>query len=246
MENNPYEVLDFRVERPKRSFLRRKISLTIPVCVLLIAIFLLSALVVTIVSFYWIDGTICQVDDQQLIAEPRSKRSSVLKNANSLCLSALCCSGTHGPIAPWTETRLPTNLYPVDYQLTLELYQLNEINDQYHGTVDIVIDVRSATNEIVLHTDALVSDIIVSQRSNPNDVNLTVDCALPYQNTQTLRIFLVEQLQVGFTYDVRISFNRSLSIHGTGIFENQFNKNQGGNQFVLHEEICFSPDLIHF
>lgn len=239
MEDSPYEVLDFRVERPKRSFLLRKISLTIPVCVLLIAVFLLSALVITIVSFYWIDGTICHVDDQQLITEPRSKRSLALKKTNSLCVSALCCSGTHGPIVPWTETRLPTNLYPVDYQLTLALYQLNQTNDQYKGTVDIVIDVRSPTNEIVLHTDVdvYVSDIIVSQRSNPNDVNLTVDCALPGQNTQTLRIFLWEQLQVGFTYDVRISFNRNLSIHGTGIFENQFNKNQFGNRFVLHEEI---------
>ena len=230
----------------QRPFLKRKISLTIPVCGLLALIFLLSVLVVSILSFYWIEGTVCYVNNPEEIIKPkpiyhsRPKRSPVLKKNNVPCLALLCCQTPYDvTIVPWTQNRLPTNLYPVDYQLTLSLYNLIQDNNTYNGTVDIVIEVQSPTYDIVIHGDTYVTEIIVSQRSSPTAIQLDVDCAVPYQNTQTLAIHMRQQLQVGEVYDVRISFFRSLSIHGIGLFENQFNKNQFGIEFVI-EKKCFS------
>ena len=241
MGKQRYEMFGFEEQDRQQSFLRKKISLTIPICVLLIVVFLLSALLVTIVAFYWIDGTICHVESSTGIIQPkrvhhsRPKRSSTLEKANARCLAPLCCSAQQSPPTPWTDTRLPTNIYPIEYQLTLYLYELNEDNDQYNGTVDIVIEVRSPTYEIILHNDiqVTITDIIVSRRSNPNDTMLNVDCGIPSQNTQTLRIYMKEELQVGYTYDVRIFFHRNLHVHGTGIFESQFNKYQDRVEFVM-------------
>jgi hypothetical protein len=229
----------------QRSFLKRKISLTIPICVLLMLIFLVSVLIVSIVSYCWIESAVCYVNNQEEIIKPRPiyhsrpKRSPALRKNNDPCLSLLCCQTNVGPNIPWTQNRLPTNLYPIDYQLTLFLYNLIEDNNQYNGTVDIIIEVRSPTYDIILHADLFISEIIVSQRSSPNDILLDVDCAIPYQNTQTLAIHLEQELQVGEVYDVRISFYRSLNLHGIGLFESQFNKNQYGIEFVIEKHFFF-------
>ncbi|CAF5168956.1 unnamed protein product, partial [Rotaria magnacalcarata] len=130
--------------------------------------------------------------------------------------------------APWSQSRLPKNVYPNEYQLTLELFELNEGEDEYSGTVDIVLEVRSSTYDIILHGEMLISDVVVTQRSSPNNIPLNVDCVLPFPNTQTLTIHLTEQLQVGNLYDVRISFFRALSLHGTGIFEVPFTTDPSG------------------
>jgi hypothetical protein len=239
MENQDDKVILLEQEYRQRSFLRRKVSLTIPICVLLMLIFLLSILIVSIGSFYWTQGAVCCVNNHEEIIKSRAiyhsrpKRSPALKKNNSPCLSLLCCQTNVGPNIPWTQNRLPTNIYPVEYQLTLSLYNLIQDNNQYNGTIDILIEVQSPTLDIILHADLYITDVTVSQRSSPNDIPLVVDCAVPYQNTQTLAIHLTQQLQVGLFYDVRIAFYRTLNIHGIGLFENQFNKDQYGIEFVI-------------
>jgi len=243
MEDKDDDVILFEQHYQKRSFLRKKISLTIPICVLLITIFLSSAFIVSIISFYWTEGIVCNLNNNEQTIKPRSiynsrpKRSLTSKNNNLPCLNVQCCNTTLDPNAPWTQSRLPTNLYPIDYQLILELYELNENNNQYNGTVDIVIEVQSPTYDIILHGDVLYSDITVSQRSSPDSIPLTIDCAIPFSDTQTLTIHLIEQLQIGYVYDLRISFFRSLNINGTGLFESQFNTDQYGTEYEIKKEI---------
>lgn len=237
MDDSKDDVILFEKDYPRQSFLRKKISLTIPVCILLIGIFLSSAFIVSVISFYWSDGVICYAKDneqnqlEKQIPRPiyysRPRRSATAKKANLPCMDMSCCSNLN-PVAPWNQSRLPTNLYPVEYQLMLELLHLNEENNQYGGTVDIVIEVESPTYDIILHGELLYSDVIVSRRSNPNDVQMDVNCMFSFPNTQMLVIHLTEELKVGYTYDVRISFFRALNVHGTGIFESQFNKDQFG------------------
>jgi hypothetical protein len=244
MENHDDDddVILFEQKHRQRSFLRKKISLTVPICVLLIAIFLASAFIVSIMSFYWTEGSACYInnnDNNEEIIKPRPvynsrpKRSPTLKKTNVPCLNILCCSADFNPNLLRDQNRLPTNLYPIEYQLILELYNLTQDNNQYNGTVDIVIEVRSPTYDIVLHGDVFYSDIIVSQRFNPDNIPLTVDCAIPYPNNQSLTIHLKEELQIGNAYDLRISFYRPLNIHGTGLFENQFNKDQDGIEYGI-------------
>jgi hypothetical protein len=232
----------FLIERDhhQQTFLRKKISLTIPVCILLIVVFLTSAFLVSIISLYWTEGTICYVNNNDGEIKPeqfkprpvyysRPKRSPVSKKNNLPCLAIECCTTSLDPTAPWNQSRLPTNVYPVEYQLELDIFRLNQGQDDYSGIVDILIEVRSPTKDIILHGDALLySDIIISQRSSPDNIPIAVDCVISFPNTQTIVIHLQEQLQIGNLYDLRIAFFRALSIHGTGIFENQFNIDQFG------------------
>jgi len=236
--NDDDEVILFERHYQKQSFLRKKISLTVPICVLLIVVFLSSTFIVSIISFYWTEGIVCHINNNEQINKPRTvynsrpKRSLTSKKANVPCLDADCCTTPLDSNAPWNQSRLPTNIYPIDYQLSLEFHYLNQNNDQYNGTVNIVVEVQSPTNDIILHGDLSYSDFSVSQRSNLNKIPLTVDCVILFSDTQTVTIHLIEQLQVGYTYDVRISFFRTLNIHGTGIFENQFNKDLFGSECV--------------
>jgi hypothetical protein len=227
--NNDDEVILFERHYQKQSFLRKKISLTVPICVLLIVVFLSSIFIVSIISFYWTEGIVCHINNN----ESRPKRSLTSKKVNLPCLNAECCTTPLDPNAPWNQSRLPTNIYPIDYQLALEFHYLNQNNDQYNGTVDIVIEVQSPTNDIILHGVLLYSDFSVSQRSSSNNIPLTIDCVILFSDTQTVTIHLIEQLQIGYVYDVRISFFRALNIHGIGIFENQFNKDLFGSECVM-------------
>ena len=234
-----------------QTFLRRKISLTVPICALLITIFLTSALIVTVVAFYWTEDAVCFINnnEQTIKSKPvyysRPKRGTTLKEAKSLCIGSRCCSTSIGSNVPWTENRLPNTIYPLQYQLKLELYNLNQPTDQYNGTVDIVIEVGSATYDIVLHGyDLFYSNITVSERVDSDNVSLTVDCSIPDTIAKTLTIHLVEELKVGSIYDVRISFYRDLNVHGTSLFENQFKKDQYGSELILKKRrrerlICF-------
>jgi hypothetical protein len=240
MDSDKDDVVLFERDGHRRPFLRRKVSLTVPICVLLIVIFLTSALIVTTISFYWTQGTVCYIpktekpDPDQSASKPvyysRPKRSPAApRKANVPCFSFDCCNSTLDPNAPWTQTRLPTTVYPIDYILTLDLFHLNEENDQYSGVVDIVLEVQSPTYDIILHGDGLLySDVTVSQRSSPDSIQIPVYCIVPFPNTQTVIIHLANQLEIGSVYDVRISFFRALNVHGTGLFENQFNKDQFG------------------
>ena len=239
MDSDKDDVILFERDDHRRPFLRKKVSLTVPICVLLIVTFLTSALIVTTISFYWTQGTICDIpqtekpDQEQSTTTPvyysRPKRSSASRKANVPCFEFDCCNTTLDPNAPWTQTRLPTTVYPVDYILTLDLFHLNEENDQYSGVVDIVLEVQSPTYDIILHGDTLLySDVTVSRRSSPDPIQIPVYCIVPYPATQTVIIHLAEQLQIGNVYDLRISYFRALSVHGTGLFENQFNKDQFG------------------
>jgi hypothetical protein len=243
-ENNDDEMILCEQHYQQRSFLRKKVSLTIPICVLLLIVFLSSVFIVSIISLYWTKGTVCYINNNEQTIKPRPvynsrpKRSSTLKKANLPCMNIECCTTDLDPNTPWNQSRLPTNIYPDEYQLRLELYNLNENNYQYNGTVDIVIDIQSPTYDIILHGDLNYSDISVSQRSSSN-IPLTIDCVILYPDTQTLTIHLIEQLQVGYVYDVRISFFRTLNVHGTGLFENEFNQDQYGVEYEIKKTKLF-------
>ncbi|CAF1347913.1 unnamed protein product [Adineta steineri] len=240
MEGSQDDLLIMDHDYSRRLFLRKKISLTTSTCVLLIMIFFSSLFVVSITSFYLTESPICyvtnnveKVKSEEPTARPiyisRPKRSLTPKKVE-LCMNPGCCPNLD-PTAPWEKPRLPTNVYPEDYQLELSLFQLNQPTDTYSGAIDIVLGVRSPTNEIILHADGLLySDVFVTKRSSPNDTQLNVECIVPFPNTQTVVIRVTEQLEKDVTYDVKISFFRALNIHGTGLFESQFNKDQFGLQ----------------
>ena len=219
-----------------RSFLRKKIHLTIPACTLLIVVFLSSAFIVALSTLYWTPVTICYAGSQEQVTEKplatppapahhRSKRSSGLQARTVPCFGFGCCTTSLDPNKPWTNARLPTTIYPIDYQLSLDLFKLNQPDDDYVGFIIIVIEIRSPTSDVILHgMDLSYSEVSVYQHSNANKTEVPVDCVIPFPATETLIIHLAEQLQVGFLYDVRIGFSRKLTVHGTGLFEIQFDK----------------------
>ena len=239
METNKDDVILLEEIYHQQSFLRQKVSLTIPICALLVLVFLSSAFTVTVISLWRTEDVACYTNNDEQIGanQPvpksiyysRPKRSLTSRKVDLPCMDIECCDD---PNAPWNQTRLPLNVFPVEYQLELELFQLNEENNRYSGTVDIVIEVRSPTYDIILHGDLSYSNFTVSQRSSPRNTLIPIDCVVLFPSTQTLTIRLTQQLEVDNLYDVRISFSQALSIHGTGIFESQFNKDQSGFECV--------------
>lgn len=222
----------------KQSFFQKKIHITLPICYILINIFLSLIFIITAGSFYWKDSTVCVINnnnDEQIrpVYYSRPKRSLESKTSRSVCFSALCCKYTFGEEPPWTENRLPTNVVPIDYQLSLEMHNLTQSTDEYNGTIVIVLEIRSNTSDIVLHADLTILDVQLSLHGSENHSSIAVDCALAYKSTQTLRIYLKQLLIAGETYDLRISFKRALNVHGTGLFENQFNTDLDSIQLVF-------------
>ena len=230
----------FLLERDyrQRSLLHRKVRLTIPVCVLLVVVFFLSTTIVALVSYYRTGGTACYVQNDRLAviqAEPkrnyisRPKRNLPVAKPRLPCFGFECCETSVDTSKPWEKPRLPTNVYPIEYQLTLEIYNLNKPNDTYSGEIIIVVDILAPTSDIILHgVELFYSEITVARHYDANRTDIPVDCVIPFPATETLVIHLGQRLEVGSVYDVRILFSRALNIHGTGIFEVQFNKDQFG------------------
>ena len=228
----------------KQSFFQKKIYITLPICYILINIFLSLVFIITVGSFYWKDSTVCVInnnnnnnDEQTMPSRPvyysRPKRSLESKTSRSVCFDARCCEYTFGEESPWTENRLPTNVFPIDYKLSLEMHNLTQSTDEYNGTIDIILEIRSNTSDIVLHADLTILDVQLSLHGSEHHSSIAVDCALAYKSTQTLRIYLKQLLIAGETYDLRISFKQALNVHGTGLFENQFNTDLDSIQLVL-------------
>lgn len=233
----------FLLENTKRStsFLQQKIRLTIPVCILLIFVFVSSAIIVSFVSYYWIGESVCALRSEQGFVreiqavdppiKSRSKRDVSEEKKETPCFGFACCTTPLDPDRPWEKPRLPDRIQPVDYQLRLELYQLNQPTDTYSGDITIVVDVRTETADIILHAlDLLYSEVTVTEHDKPDTTSITVECVIPFPATETLIIHLAEKLKVGTRYNLRIKFFQALSIHGTGIFEIQYNKDQYGIQ----------------
>ena len=228
----------FLLERDyhQRPLLHRKIHLTIPVCVLLVIVFFSSATIVSLVSYYRTGSPVCYVENDRPIpaARPRNyisrpKRSLPVINSRLPCFGFGCCSTPLDPSKPWENSRLPKNVNPIEYQLTMEMYKLNEPTDTYSGDITIVVEILAPTAEIILHgVDLLYSEVSVAQHYDANRTDIPVECVIPFPATETLIIHVGKQLAVGTTYDVRILFFRALNIRGTGIFELQFNKDQFG------------------
>lgn len=229
------DVLLLDQTRHSQPFLQQKVRLTVPICALLVTVFVSSAIIVSFVSYYWIGESICYIRNEQQINDirsdnvvemPRPKRS--LPEKAVPCFGFDCCTSSLNPDKPWEKSRLPDHIQPEEYQLTLQLDNLTRPTDIYQGEVIIVADVRKPTTEIILHgVDLLYTDVTVTQHDNPDLPGATVECVIPFPATETLIIHLNESLKEG-RYNIKIAFFRALNVHGTGLFELQFNKDQYG------------------
>lgn len=240
MKNLRDDVLLLEQNHRSQSFLQQKIRLTVPICVLLIIVFISSAIIVSFVSYYWIGESICYARNEQQITDmrsidiveiPREKRSLSEKKSKMPCFGFECCTSPLDPDKPWEKPRLPDHIQPEDYQLYLEVHNLSQPTDIYKGDLTIVIDVRKSTQDIILHAvNLLYEDITVTEHDNPVLPGISVECAIVFPLTETLIIHLSESLKEGVRYNLNIKFFRALSVHGTGLFELQFNKDQYGSE----------------
>ena len=236
MEKASSEFFPFEneIKDSNRSFLNRKVRLTIPAAFLLLMIFFTS---ISVTVLFMLTSTVSEVGPTQNrdeTIEPmkisREKRDlSPVNSAKILCFRILCCETPLDSNEPWKANRLPTTVKPIDYKLNLELFKLNGSEDEYEARLNIIVQVLQPTSDIIVHaTNFRYSDINIRQHDGVNRSDIPFDCAIPYPATQTLVLHLKEQLKVGFYYDVLISFSRPLNTYGTGLFELPFNRDPYG------------------
>lgn len=113
-----------------------------------------------------------------------------------------------------TNTRLPTNLYPLEYFLFLTTFlpgyawEADEKNCAFEGNVYIKMGVNEATDKIVLHSDSLkIADAAV-YNMDPSDLNVTTWDASP--EDQFITIYLNREVNPDEQFEIMILFSGKL------------------------------------
>lgn len=112
----------------------------------------------------------------------------------------------------YTSARLPTNVYPVEYDLNITTFlpgynwKEDERNMSYNGIVTVRLVVVNTTNLIVMHSDIktqAINDITVTSKSN---ANLKLIHMVPSIEDQFLNMELNEEAHLGDELEITISF----------------------------------------
>jgi aminopeptidase 2 len=115
--------------------------------------------------------------------------------------------------------RLPRAIYPISYYIELETKVHDEGNREYSGKVIIHLDVREATNEIILHAKELnIKEVLLFSGM------ATIDEIMYYEDDA--RDFLIiatrENFVPGSDLSVMIEFSGQLQLEGVGFYRFEY------------------------
>lgn len=115
--------------------------------------------------------------------------------------------------------RLPTAVYPISYQIELETRVHDHGKREFSGMMLIVLDVRQATKQIVLHSKGLVvEDVVLFSGS-------TIIDPIAYFEDETRDFFIIEGIEE-FTpkveLNVFIQFRGLLQLEGVGFYRSEY------------------------
>lgn len=119
---------------------------------------------------------------------------------------------------PWNSNRLPTNIVPIEYDITLRTPIF--ATDVYNGEVTIDIEVKQPTQYIILHSKFL-SDYLPSVRDQ-SGAEVQISCTGDFLPNDYYIIKTVQSLTPG-NYKVDLFFTGSLVAFSNGIFEISYN-----------------------
>ncbi|KAF1751076.1 hypothetical protein GCK72_017628 [Caenorhabditis remanei] len=113
-----------------------------------------------------------------------------------------------------TNTRLPTNLYPLEYTLNLTTFlpgyawEANERDLSFEGTVFIKLGVNETTNKVVLHSDSL--EIYNAVVNDINSSNLTVTTWEAFPEDQFIILYLNREVNPNEQFEIIVNFSGKL------------------------------------
>ena len=117
--------------------------------------------------------------------------------------------------------RLPQTIYPIAYHIELETKVHDKGNRDYSGFVIITLDVREATNQIVLHSKELdIEEVLVFTSFGTLDSNHYLDPANDF-----LIINISESLEPGNDLTLSIWFKGQLQLEGVGFYRSEYKIN---------------------
>lgn len=112
--------------------------------------------------------------------------------------------------------RLPDTTKPVSYNLKIIPNLSGHFN--FSGTVSIMIDVLSTTNEILLHCkDMTVRNVSLARGSKEYKSNYLLN-----YTDELLKITTNENLTAKFTYNLTIKFNGTLNDNMVGFYRSSY------------------------
>ncbi|KAJ8285500.1 hypothetical protein GJAV_G00027510 [Gymnothorax javanicus] len=123
---------------------------------------------------------------------------------------------SNGEPFPWTNLRLPENLWPVHYEL---LIHPNLTSMTFQGKVSITVVVAEDTNKIVLHaSDMKITKAIFEDR----EVKL-----LEYKPWQQIAMKLPEGIKKGKSYVLTLEYNAGFSTSYDGFYNMSYSDKDG-------------------
>ena len=130
-----------------------------------------------------------------------------------------------------TETldiRLPGSITPVHYDIQIrpDIYGDNPENFKFSGSVIITVDVKSSTDDIILHSNKLTiqkESIKVRLHGASDHIPVDLDGIELIPNPhQFLKIPMKSSLEAGKTYHVEISFSGKIENDLRGIYYSSY------------------------
>ncbi len=135
---------------------------------------------------------------------------------------------------PWMG-RLPTNVWPLRYDLTLTpyLYPEDVINIPnrrrftFDGQVNIRVRVQQVTDVITLHINNITIYVLkVTSMADPTETNLVVNWSID-EYYQFLHIQLSEDLRIGPNYEISIEYLGYLWDGLAGFYRSSYTNEKG-------------------
>ncbi|XP_028661568.1 leucyl-cystinyl aminopeptidase [Erpetoichthys calabaricus] len=128
---------------------------------------------------------------------------------------------TNGKIFPWTNIRLPRNVIPVQYDISLHP---NLTTMTFNGSVSIKMKILEETRNIILHSSGLSLNV---KSSKVEETHRKISEMLEYKPWNQIALVFPEDLQKGQTCIVEIEFSANLSDTYSGFYKSSY-KNKNG------------------
>lgn len=121
---------------------------------------------------------------------------------------------TNGKVFPWANTRLPSDVMPVHYDILLHP---NLTTMKFSGSVQITVKILQVTWHIILHSSKLnitKATLASLSSSQPKPVEI-----LEYPLNDQIAILASEALPVGQVYNISMEFSSNLSSTYSGFYK---------------------------
>ncbi|XP_043819667.1 leucyl-cystinyl aminopeptidase [Dromiciops gliroides] len=120
---------------------------------------------------------------------------------------------SNGKLFPWAQIRLPQNIMPLRYELTI---YPNLTTMEFSGSVEIQIQVLKVTQNIILHSSGLnISKVFLTSVLSKQEKQVEY---LEYKFHEQIAIISPEALLEGHNYTLKIDYSANISNNYYGFY----------------------------